>query len=68
MAEIQIENWSPRGGIAGDGMAGGDGHALLPPGETNRPGCPIVLVHGTHDELIPMQDSEVLLTLAKKRS
>ena len=28
--------------------------------------CPIVLVHGTHDELIPIRDSEVLLTLARK--
>ena len=28
--------------------------------------CPILLIHGTHDELIPIQDSEVLLTLAKK--
>jgi alpha-beta hydrolase superfamily lysophospholipase len=27
--------------------------------------CPILLVHGTHDELIPIQDSEALLTLAK---
>lgn len=27
--------------------------------------CPIVLVHGTHDELIPIQDSETLLALAR---